>query len=265
MDPFLRWAGSKRKLLPKLAPYWGEDHKRYVEPFMGSAALFFFLEPDNALLSDVNGDLVNAFTAVRDHPIAVHNRLKKLPTGSDSYYKTRAVDPDELPPLDAAARFIYLNRFCFNGLYRTNTAGKFNVPYSPSKTGRIPSREKLIEVSQKLQGKRILQADYAKILGSHVRRSDFIYLDPPYAVENRRIFKQYGPHVFGSSDMEELASCLEKIDAKEASFLLSYAYSREALDLFGGWTTHRVYAQRNIAGFVKHRRRACELLVTNIC
>jgi DNA adenine methylase len=117
---FLRWAGSKKRLISKLRPYWGEGFRRYVEPFMGSAALFFALEPSEAVLSDINSALVETFCEVRDHPRAVYNRLLRLPLGEDAYYRIRQKDASQLSLLDRVARFVYLNRFCFNGLYRTN-------------------------------------------------------------------------------------------------------------------------------------------------
>lgn len=264
MQSFLRWAGSKRKLLPKLAPYWREEYERYVEPFMGSAALYFSLEPDNALLSDINGELVDTFSALRDHPRAIHNRLERIPLGSESYYSLRSQDPRELSQLDRAARFIFLNRFCFNGLYRTNKSGQFNVPFSASGTGRLPSWERFKNTSEKLKNATILNLDFAQVLKKHAKSGDFLYLDPPYAVENRRIFRQYGPQVFGTSDLGTLASLLPRLHESGVKFLVSYAYNAHALELFKQWHTRRVYTQRNIAGFAKHRRRACELLVSNV-
>lgn len=264
MRSFLRWAGSKRKLLPKIQPYWQDGFSRYVEPFMGSAALYFSLQPRRALLSDINDELVHAFLAVKNHPRAIHNRLQKLPLGSKSYYELRSLDPDSLSNLDRAARFIFLNRFCFNGLYRTNSSGKFNVPYSPTKTGVLPNLEKLKSISHRLKNTTILKMDYARVLRSKVREGDFVYLDPPYAVNNRRIFRQYGPQEFGTSDLAELASILPDLHSRGVRFLVSYAYNAHALDIFKQWPTRRVYSQRNIAGFVKHRRRACELLVSNV-
>lgn len=231
---------------------------------MGSAALFFSLEPRRALLSDINAELVGAFLAVKDHPRAIFNRLQKIPTDSESYYEVRSQDPDSLNVLDRAARFIYLNRFCFNGLYRTNCSGKFNVPYSPSKTGVLPNLEKLKSVSKKLAKTKVFQMDYSRVLREMVRKGDFVYLDPPYAVSNRRIFRQYGPQEFGTEDLIELANLLPELDERGAKFLVSYAYCSSAIKLFDGWSTKRVYTQRNIAGFAKHRRRACELLVSNI-
>ena len=109
--PFLRWAGSKRKLIPRLAPYWGIGHSRYVEPFMGSASLFFFLAPKQALLGDLNADLVETFVNVRDDPRAVHKALSSIRLGKRSYNKIRRVDTGTLNSLERAARFVFLHRF----------------------------------------------------------------------------------------------------------------------------------------------------------
>lgn len=140
-QPFLRWAGSKRKQLPILSRFWNAGFSRYVEPFMGSACLFFELQPKNAMLADINSDLIRTFLAVRDHPQAVANRLAKIPLGKRSYYFIRKQKLSDLDGVDAAARFIFLNRFCFNGLYRTNEAGRFNVPQPSRLVCCLPQRE----------------------------------------------------------------------------------------------------------------------------
>jgi DNA adenine methylase len=259
---FLRWAGSKKRLIPKLFPYWGEGCTRYVEPFMGSAALFFAIEPSKAILSDINSDLVETFCAVRDHPRAVHNRLLRLPLGKEAYYQLREEDASRLSALDRAARFVYLNRFCFNGLYRTNMSGKFNVPYAASKTGQLPTQCDLLESSKALSRASIKARDFEKTI-QDVQAGDFVYMDPPYAVQNRRIFRQYGPDCFGTDDLSRLASALPEIDRCGATFLVSYAMCREALEVFKGWHIRRAYTQRSVAGFSRHRRKAMEILVSN--
>src|SRR2546429_9038529 len=124
MKPFLRWAGSKRKLLPKLLPFWKQDYSRYVEPFMGSACLFFALNPRRAILNDINADLIGAFLAVRDHPRVVFNLVSAIPQGLRSYYRVRKQKAFRNAS-EQAARFLFLNRFCFNGIYRTNEKGEF--------------------------------------------------------------------------------------------------------------------------------------------
>lgn len=260
--PFLRWAGSKRKLIPKLIQYWDKGSTRYIEPFMGSAALFFAINPAKAILSDINLELVETFKAVRDHPQAVYNRLSHLPLGKDSYYEIRQKDASCLKPFDQAARFIFLNRFCFNGLYRTNMKGQFNVPYASSKTGRLPSLLQLKYISNILSKIEIINCDFEDTL-AEVKHGDFVYMDPPYAVQNRRIFRQYGPDCFGLNDLERLSSALPKIDQIGATFLVSYAMCREAINAFKGWNIRRAKTQRSVAGFSANRRKAVEILVSN--
>ena len=264
ITPFLRWAGSKRRLLPKLSSYWSCDRRRYVEPFVGSAALFFAIRPRQALLSDINSDLIEAFALIRDDAAAVYERLIGLPLGPESYYGLRAENPAILKPVDRAARFIFLNRFCFNGLYRTNTHGAFNVPYAHAKTGGLPSWQQLQACSSLLANAALCHGDFEEILLTGVGSKDFVYLDPPYAVQNRRVFRQYGPDTFGISDLKRLSGVLDEIHARGAHFVLSYAWCREANQTFSKWPARRVYTQRNIAGFVRHRRRAAELIVSNV-
>ena len=260
--PFLRWAGSKRKLIPKLISYWDKSFSRYVEPFMGSAVLFFAIKPSSAILSDINVNLIETFCAVRDHHRAISNRLSRFPLGKDEYYKIREEDTSKLSTLDQAARFIYLNRYCFNGLYRTNQSGKFNVPYAASKTGRLPTQNDLSNVAKILTSAEIKARDFEETL-QDVHAGDFVYMDPPYAVQNRKIFRQYGPECFGTEDLTRLASSLPRLDRCGATFLVSYAMCQEALEAFAGWNIRQAQTQRSIAGFSRHRCKAIEILVSN--
>jgi DNA adenine methylase len=261
--PLLRWAGSKRKLLGQLTPYWTREHERYVEPFMGSAALFFALQPARALLGDINAELVETLQLVRERAQDVFKILIDLPQGKANYYTLRNVAPGNLSEVARAARFIFLNRFCFNGLYRTNRSGQFNVPFGASKTGALPSWEHFSRVSAALATADIRCDDFESLVLTNVRRRDFVYMDPPYAVGNRRVFRQYGPTSFGLQDLERLAVLLKEIDRRGAAFLLSYAYCAEAIAAFGEWNKRKVFLQRNISGFAKHRRMAAELIVSN--
>jgi DNA adenine methylase len=262
--PLIRWAGSKRKLVRRLIPFWGEGFKRYIEPFAGSAALFYAIEPTRALLSDINSELIDTLGTVRRSPRAVYDRLMSFPRGKRSYQTLREQRPLDLSPLDRAARFLFLNRFCFNGLYRTNLSGQFNVPYSADGTGEIPDWKEFLASASLLRRAKLQCGDFAAILETEVRVGDFIYLDPPYAVSNRRIFRQYGPETFGLDDLARLARLLEEIDARGAKFVLSYAICPESKHFFARWPSQKVYAQRNIAGFAKHRRLAAEMIATNI-
>src|SRR5580658_6327776 len=129
--PFLRWAGSKRRLLPTLQTFWTKKHKRYIEPFAGSACLFFAIKPPKAILGDLNPELISTYIEVKYRLPGVLAELAKLPPWNKrEYLRLRSLDTATLEPRARAARFIYLNRFCFNGIYRTNLKGQFNVPYS---------------------------------------------------------------------------------------------------------------------------------------
>jgi DNA adenine methylase len=262
--PFLRWAGSKRKLFPKLLPFWSPEYSRYIEPFAGSAALFFAIRPKRAILGDTNASLIQALTRVRNDPRRVYQKLRRFPLGKQSYYDLRALDPDSFSPDERAARFIFLNRFCFNGLYRTNQSGQFNVPFSSSRTGGLPSLDQIVAAAELLKVAKLKCEDFESLIVRVARAGDFVYLDPPYAVGNRRIFRQYGPHEFGTGDLDRLRRILTVLSKRGAHFVLSYALCKEALQAFSDWSLKRVYTQRNISGFAMHRRRAAELLVSNI-
>lgn len=263
VKPFLRWAGSKRQSLAILRQYWGDHFSRYVEPFAGSAAFFFSIRPPYALLSDTNSELVDAFTTVRESPVELARLLHALPQGREAYYEIRALETTTLSSLERAARFIYLNRFCFNGLYRTNNAGRFNVPYAPSRTGSLPSLDHLSLAAEALRKADLRCVDFEETL-STVTAGDFVYLDPPFAVRNRRIFKQYGPDVFGSEDLARLSRTLRDVHSRGAAFVVSYADSEEATQYLSEWPAERVAVHRNIAGFAKHRRADAEMIYTNI-
>ncbi len=217
--PFLRWAGSKRRLLPKLMPFWSGKYRRYIEPFMGSAALFFAVRPAAALLGDINPDLVETFLTVCSSPVAVHDALQQLPIGERAYYEIRQRASDSMTRIERAARFIFLNRFCFNGLYRTNLRGGFNVPFSPAKTGPLPAREELKCAARLLRTARIRCTDFEECL-AEAARGDFVYLDPPYAVSNRRMFRQYGPCSFGIEDLSRLTAALTDLDRRGVHFVI---------------------------------------------
>ncbi len=259
---FLRWAGCKRKLLPRLSSYWSSEFVRYVEPFAGSSSLFFELEPPNALLADKNAELIEVYCVLRDNPEELHARVSSLRKGKERYYRLRAQDPRKLKRFDRAVRFLYLNRYCFNGLYRTNLNGKFNVPYAPSGTGGIPALEQFVACSRLLVNATLHAWDFGTTL-RYVGEGDFVYIDPPYAVESRRVFVEYGPQWFSRQDLARLVEHLKKIDRRGATFLVSYADCREARELAKGWHIMRFAVQRNIAGFHGDRRRAYELIISN--
>lgn len=262
--PFLRWAGSKRRLLPVLKPFWTKDHKRYVEPFAGSACLFFALKPSKAILGDMNPELISTYIQVKYHLDAVLKELNALPPWNKvEYIRLRSMSTAELEPHVRAARFIYLNRFCFNGIYRTNLKGQFNVPYSGDRCGAVPSIEVFQQCSRRLRGARFVNGDFEKVL-IQAEKGDLVYMDPPYAVRARRIFREYDPSTFSHGDITRLRLWMERLDAAGINFVVSYAESDEADVLKQKFSYTTVGVRRNIAGFAAHRAVTNELLISNI-
>jgi len=258
--PPLRWAGSKRQLLPALRQFWRDSDRRYIEAFAGSACLFFDLKPHDALLNDANTELISAYREMARDPAGLYSDLLKLPVDAKSYYSLRSAMPKT--PREAAVRFFYLNRYCFNGIYRTNKSGQFNVPFG-RKTGGFPSKEEWLAAASLLSRAVLTSTDFEAAVLGVVQSGDFIYLDPPYAVSNRRIFVQYSANEFGVGDIERLRHVMAECDAKGATFVVSYALSPETAKLAKGWHCTRRMAQRNVAGFSLHRRRAIEVFITN--
>lgn len=262
--PFLRWAGSKRRLLPILQTFWTKRHKRYVEPFAGSACLFFAIRPPKAILGDLNPELIATFIEVKYRIGAVLEELKTLrPEDKDEYLKLRAIDISTMTPPARAARFIYLNRYCFNGIYRTNLAGQFNVPYSGVRCGGVPSDEVFRRCSKRLRTARFINGDFEKVL-EHAQKGDLVYMDPPFAVRARRVFREYDPSTFTSDDVSRLRRWMERLNAARINFVVSYAESEEADILRRNFSYETVSVRRNIAGFAGHRAHTNELLISNI-
>ena len=261
--PFLRWAGSKRKLLPKLKGFWTKDHKRYVEPFAGSACLFFALRPSKAILGDLNPELISTYIEVKYRLSEVLAELAKLPPWNKrEYLRLRSLDTSRLEPQARAARFIYLNRFCFNGIYRTNLKGQFNVPYSGDGCGDLPQAEVFQRCSRRLRGTRFVNGDFEAVLNQS-EKGDLVYMDPPYAVRAQRVFREYDPSTFTHGDISRLRSWMVRLHAAGISFLVSYAESDEADVLKKGFSYETLSVRRNVAGFAAHRVVTNEVLISN--
>lgn len=260
--PFLRWAGSKRQLLPLLTKYWDKRCVRYVEPFAGSACLFFRLMPEKALLGDINADLIETYREVKCRPDSVIALLRKLRPSRRKYLKIREMKPHLLDSTMRAVRFIYLNRFCFNGLYRTNQNGHFNVPYGGEKSGNIPSDKIFRDCSKVLRNAKLIVGDFEKVL-REVNTGDFVYMDPPFSVKARRVFIEYNASAFDINDLKRLRQWMEILAEKNIPFLVSYAECEEADFLRKYFHTETATVRRNIAGFTGSRLCSKELLISN--
>lgn len=261
-QPFLRWAGSKRQLIPVLSKFWNPNYKRYVEPFAGSACLFFRLSPPKALLSDINQELINTYKQVAEDVDSVLKELKKLKKSKTDYYQIRSKNPDSLDPYERAARFIYLNRYCFNGLYRTNSRGKFNVPYCGDERGIMPKDEVFLRASSLLENVELHHNNYEETL-KKVRHGDFVYIDPPFSIRDKEVFNEYDVSKFSFKDIQRLRTWLIELNKRDISFLVSYAESEEANILKKGFFWETVSVRRCIAGFSANRKRVNEIIIFN--
>lgn len=259
--PILRWAGSKKRLLPLLESATPEKFSRYIEPFVGSGVLFLKLNRSRAILGDINKDLIETYETVRDHYRAVWNRLDAMPESEDFYYELRAQSPHTLKAFDRAARFIYLNRYCFNGVYRTNRQGHFNVSRGKGHL-YIPEYSVFKEFSARISNADLTCADF-EVVVDRAGRGDFVYLDPPYAESGKRDRGEYGLGSFKEEDLYRLAGALLRADRRGAKILLSYTTSKVLRRELDGWKFFNVTVQRNVAGFASDRRVAEELLISN--
>lgn len=261
VPPLFRWAGSKRKLLPTLRAYCPAEFNRYVEPFAGSACLFFLLQPERAVLGDFNEQLIETYRTVARAPKAVAAMLVTMAVSEDYYYQLRSQDPSSVQSIERAARFIYLNRFCFNGVFRTNQRGEFNVPRG-TKTGQLPSSTALRSCAQILKRATLISGDFERTLHG-VEPGDFVYLDPPYSSSDQRNRGEYGYGAFSSDDLDRLEESLHRIDLGKAAFVLSYRCSKKVRARFRNWQQRTLTVRRHVAGFSEDRRDVREMLISN--
>lgn len=260
-DPLLRWAGSKRQLLPQLLSCVPSTYSRYIEPFAGSGCLFFALRPETAVLGDINSALIETYQEIRAHPRLVSRAVQSFRNTLADYYRVRRMDPRLLGATDRAARFVYLNRHCFNGVYRVNRLGQFNVPRG-TKTGSPPPERAFVRCSIALRQAELRSTDYLRCI-SDVGQGDFVYLDPPYASRRRNTHGEYGYGCFDESRLPEFMAALTAIDRAGATFLASYCAHSSFAKLPTGWCCARLRVKRHVAGFAQHRKTVREILVSN--
>jgi len=242
--------------------------RTYHEPFLGGGAVFFALQPRSAFLSDVNEELTNAYRIVKENVEKLISVLKSVSgeVTEDDYYQIRAQDPETLDPVDRAARFIFLNRTCYNGLYRVNREGKFNVPFGRYKSPRICDAEGLRLASEALQHAIVKTRDYQDAL-KLVETNDFVYLDPPYVpVSKTSNFTEYTRKSFAWLDQEALAQAALRLrDEVRCFVLISNSYQAKVKSLYErlGFKIRHVTAQRVIGSRPTSRGRINELLISN--
>lgn len=269
--PIVKWAGGKSRLLGELVGRVPRDVRTYAEPFAGGAALFFALwneveagkrTIERAVLVDRNAELVACYKAVKRNVGDVIEALRAYRYDRDLYYQVRSVVGASLPPAERAARFIFLNRTCFNGLWRVNSQGHFNVPFGRYKNPCICDEANLRAAARALKFADIRHGDFATVTGK-LREGDFAYFDPPYVpLTKTALFTSYVAEGFGDHDQVRLANELRELRGRGVHAMLSNADTPSSRALYKGFSVHSVSAPRSINSNPSKRGAVGELVVT---
>jgi DNA adenine methylase len=257
----MKWPGGKRELLRYLLPLFPERPSRYFEPFVGGGAVFFALRPVQAMLSDCDADLINCYAAVRDDPKAVIAKLAVMRNTAEDYYRVRASRPTS--PSGRAARTLYLAKLSFNGIYRKNRDGEFNVPYGHKSHLAVCDKPSIIAASAALQSARTDCVDFEVAL-RQARPNDVIYLDPPYTVAHgNNGFVKYNAKIFSWSDQERLASIAVDLVRRGCRVVISNADHPSIIRLYSTFQMTRISRSSRIAASVDSRKRITECVFHN--
>ncbi len=268
---FLKWAGGKRKLLKRIDDHLPKKINRYFEPFLGGGSVFFYIKqkynPKFCMISDINKDLIETFKSVRDNPKELIKYLKyfKKRNSEDFYYKVRKrFNENKLKDLRRCAAFIYLNKTCFNGLYRVNSKGMFNVPCGKYRDPEIFNEKTILLASKLLKGVKIKCQDY-ELINDYVRKDDFVYLDPCYDPLKKTSFANYTPTRFSDKDNERLADFVLKLKKKRVKILFSNNITNNVKILYPKKDFDRiiVYCSRSINCNPQGRGLIHEFLIKN--
>ena len=262
--PFLKWAGGKSQLLSQLSPLLPRGLSgRYHEPFVGGGAMFFALSPRRAVLSDLNPDLVTCYQVIRTQVEALIDALGEHVYEKDHYYAVRSQDAADLPPVARAARFIFLNRTCFNGLHRVNRKGQFNVPFGRHTNPTICDATNLRRVSAALAHTEIHCRGFKQVL-DNAQAGDFVYFDPPYQpISATSSFTAYTSSAFGPAQQAELAEVFRALDARGCKVMLSNSNAQFIRALYQDFDVREVLATRAINRDASRRGPIAELVVRN--
>lgn len=260
IKPFLRWAGGKQWLARRLLGTIPNHDYTYYEPFLGGGSLFFASLPKKAILGDINERLVETYRVLRDHPIGLMIILYQWKNDKETYYRVRASNYED--NLWRAAQFIYLNKTCWNGLYRVNRNGQFNVPFGYNNR-KVFDEEHLLKVSEILKSAEIICCDFQQILETAVT-GDFIYLDPPYTVlHSRNGFRGYNESLFSWQDQVRLAQTAIELADRGCLVMVSNADNEEVINQYPSFFYQRVSRHSILAANPKWRRKTSEALLVS--
>ena len=259
--PFLKWAGGKTQLLGELREYVPKEFNKYIEPFIGGGAMFFNLNPRKSVIADSNEELIITYRQIKESIEEVIDHLKTFEHNESFYYKIRSLDPNELDKSHRAARLIYLNKTCFNGLYRVNKKGKFNVPYGKGK-GSFLNERVLRSANKFLAGTTIIKGDYLDVLREFASGGDFIFLDPPYyPISKYSDFKRYAKEFFYHEDHVQLKQEFDRLVNIGCKVILTNSDHEIILDLYSDYKIDVIETRRMISSNSK-TRKGKDIIVT---
>lgn len=267
--PIVKWVGGKRQLLGEIRPFLPKKITNYFEPFVGGGALFFELQPKKGLINDLNKELINVYRIVKERPDELISELKKHINDEDYFYQIRGLDRDgKLETMDnvqKASRILFLNKTCYNGLYRVNSQGEFNSPFGRYKNPNIVNETSIRAVSKYLNENNIQihNEDYQFIL-KHIKKGDFVYLDPPYdPVSDSSNFTGYTQGGFGKKEQETLRDFCLTLDEIGVKFMLSNSATKFINDLYSEFKIEIIEASRSINSDPTGRGKVQEVLIRN--
>lgn len=268
--PVLKWAGGKRQLLDTLIPLVPKDYSVYCEPFVGGGALFFALQPQSACINDVNHELIRVYTVIKNDVDALIEQLKQFQNNKDQFYEIRSWDRNKdkythLSDIEKAARIIYLNKTCFNGLFRVNASGEFNVPFGNYANPNIVNEPVLRAISFYFNNSEIVfnAVDYAEIL-KNLPDNAFVYLDPPYdPVSITANFTSYTKDGFSRDEQIKLRKCCDELNERGIKFMLSNSATDFICDQYSKYNIEIISAKRLVGADASKRGRIQEVIVRN--
>jgi DNA adenine methylase len=270
VNPILKWAGGKRQLIPEIINLFPNDYKQrtYHEPFFGSGAVFFKIKPKKGSINDINSRLMKFYKIVRDKPEELIKEAGKYPYHKSTYYKLRDhFNNGELNPVEEAALLLYFNKTGFNGLYRENSKGQFNVPFGRYKNPTIIPENKIRKASKILKNIEILNQDFSYVQ-EYVEPGDLCYFDPPYQpVSDTANFTSYFADGFELDDQIKLLNTCIELNEKEVYFVLSNSYVEPIIEMYEPVEDFRIVpveARRSINSKANNRGPVKESLITNI-
>lgn len=268
--PVVKWVGGKRQILDKIQKYVPKNITTYYEPFVGGGAVLFDIQPSKAVVNDINSELINLYQIIKDNVEDLIEDLKKHKNEEDYFYQVRELDRDKaryslLTPIERASRVIFLNKTCYNGLFRVNRAGEFNTPFGNYKNPNIVNEETLKAVSKYFNKANItfLNKDYEEVLKG-ARKGAFVYLDPPYdPVSDTASFTGYDKGGFNRDEQTRLKRTCDKLNEKGIKFLLSNSATDFIFELYKEYKIETIQAKRAINSDPNKRGEINEVLVRN--